>query len=35
MLAHLQKLITALVVAAACGWLLYFGSSAPMLAVAG
>jgi pimeloyl-ACP methyl ester carboxylesterase len=35
MLAHLQKLLTALLVAAACGWLLHFGRSAPMLAVAG
>ena len=35
MLAHLQKLITLSLVAAACGWLLYFRSSAPVLAVAG
>jgi triacylglycerol esterase/lipase EstA (alpha/beta hydrolase family) len=34
-LAHLQKLITLGLVAAAGGWLLYFGSTAPLLAVAG
>jgi pimeloyl-ACP methyl ester carboxylesterase len=35
MLAHLQKLVTLTLLAAACGWLLYFRSSAPLLAVAG
>lgn len=35
MLAHLQKLITALLLAAAVGWGLYFRHSAPLLAVAG
>ncbi|ABE46113.1 esterase/lipase family protein [Polaromonas sp. JS666] len=35
MLAHLQRLITLTLVAAACGWLLYFGSSRPWLAMAG
>lgn len=35
MLAHLQKVITLALVAAASAWLLYFGSSAPGLAVAG
>ena len=35
MLAHLQKLITALLLAAAVSWLLYFHGSAPLLAVAG
>lgn len=35
MLAQLQKLITLSLLAAAFGWLLYFRSSAPVLAVAG
>jgi Alpha/beta hydrolase family len=35
MLAHLQKLITLGLLAAATGWLLYFGSVAPWLAIAG
>jgi pimeloyl-ACP methyl ester carboxylesterase len=35
MLAHLQKIITLSLLAAACGWLLYFRGSAPVLAVAG
>lgn len=35
MLSHLQKLITLCLLAAACAWLLYFASSAPVLAVAG
>lgn len=35
MLAHLQRLITALLALAACGWVLYFYRSAPMLAVVG
>ena len=35
MLAHLQRLITLTLVAASCGWLLYFHRSAPGLAVAG
>ena len=35
MLAHLQKLITLALVAAACGWLFYFGSAAPLLGLAG
>ena len=35
MLASLQRLMTLLLVAAACGWLLYFARSAPVLAVAG
>lgn len=35
MLARLQRLITLLLVAAAWGWLLYFGRSSPVLAVAG
>ena len=35
MLAHLQKLITLCLLAAAAGWLLYFGRTAPLLALAG
>jgi hypothetical protein len=35
MLAHLQKLITLGLLAAATGWLLYFGSASPWLALAG
>ncbi|MGH8803545.1 MAG: esterase/lipase family protein [Polaromonas sp.] len=35
MLAYLQRFITLSLVAAACGWLLYFRSSAPVLAIAG
>ncbi len=35
MLAHLQRLITLSLVGAACVWLFYFASSAPVLAVAG
>ena len=35
MLAHLQKLITLGWLAAAGGWLLYFGAASPLLAVAG
>ena len=35
MLASLQRLMTLSLVAAACGWLLYFARSAPVLAVAG
>lgn len=35
MLAHLQKIITLSLLAAAGGWLLYFGGSAPAIAVAG
>ncbi|MGH8857857.1 MAG: esterase/lipase family protein [Polaromonas sp.] len=35
MLAYLQRFITLSLVAAACGWLLYFRGSAPVLAVAG
>ena len=35
MLASLQRLITLSLMAAACGWLLYFGRTAPMLAGAG
>ncbi|MCJ7800649.1 MAG: permease, partial [Polaromonas sp.] len=35
MLAHLQKIITLTLLASACGWLLYFGGSAPVLAMAG
>ena len=35
MLAHLQKFITLSLLAAACAWLLYFHSSAPLLAAAG
>jgi len=35
MLASLQRLITLSLMAAACGWLLYFGRSAPVLALAG
>ena len=35
MLASLQRLITLSIVAAAAGWLLYFGRSAPLLAFSG
>ena len=35
MVASLQRLITLSLIAAACGWLLYFHRSAPVLAVAG
>ena len=35
MLASLQKLITLSLMAAAFGWLLYFGTAAPILAMAG
>lgn len=35
MLAHLQKLLTLLLLTAAAGWLFYFRSNAPLLAVAG
>ncbi|SFB92445.1 Alpha/beta hydrolase family protein [Polaromonas sp. OV174] len=35
MLSHLQKLITLLLIVAAGGWLLYFRSSAPWLALGG
>ncbi len=35
MLSQLQKLVTLCLLAAACAWLLYFASSAPVLAVAG
>ncbi len=35
MLANIQRLITLILVAAACGWLLYFRSSAPFLAISG
>ena len=35
MLALLQRLITLTLIAAAGGWLLYFGNSAPLLALAG
>jgi pimeloyl-ACP methyl ester carboxylesterase len=35
MLAALQRLTTVSLLAAACGWLLYFGQSAPVLAAAG
>ena len=35
MLASLQRLITLSLITAACGWLLYFRRSAPVLAVAG
>jgi len=35
MLAHLQKIITLTLLAAAGGWLLYFRGSAPVLAVSG
>lgn len=35
MLAWLQRFLTVSLLAAACGWLLYFGRSAPVLAVAG
>ena len=35
MLALLQRVITCLLLGAACGWLLYFGRSAPLLAITG